>query len=244
MAGDSISAEAVVLVVGEGAVADACVRGLAERAVDPIQAVDVQPLEERAFDVVVLASRAEPLIAEVRRAHAGPLVTIGGAAAELGSGLGRVYVAEGPQEAVALAAELVWTSPRGRMRALFGAIESAFAALTPAEGLYRALLRLAPAFPADRCSAILIEGDRAPTVVATSDVLGFRREVPLDLYPEIKEALRARSPVVIQDALGRQTSAFQGQTYLYPEYSIYANSFNDYAYNGLDPHDGYGKIVF
>jgi hypothetical protein len=50
--------------------------------------------------------------------------------------------------------------------------------------------------------------------------------------------------VVIQDAPGRQTSVFEGRTYHYPEYSFYANSFNDYAYNGLNPRDGYFKWVF
>ncbi len=50
--------------------------------------------------------------------------------------------------------------------------------------------------------------------------------------------------VVIQDVPGSQTSAYGGQTCIYPAYSFYANSFNDYAYNGLNPYDGYVKYVF
>ena len=61
-------------------------------------------------------------------------------------------------------------------------------------------MRLAPAFPADRCSAVLIEAGSPPTVVATSDVPGFRRPLDLARYPEIDQALRSRQPVVVADA--------------------------------------------
>ncbi|VVC01508.1 Pyruvate phosphate dikinase, PEP/pyruvate binding domain [uncultured archaeon] len=50
--------------------------------------------------------------------------------------------------------------------------------------------------------------------------------------------------VVIQDVPGMQTGIVGGHSYLYPAYSFYANSFNDYAYNGLNPSDGYVKYVF
>ena len=50
--------------------------------------------------------------------------------------------------------------------------------------------------------------------------------------------------VVVQDMPGLQTSIADGKTYLYPAYSFYANSFNDYAYDRIHPHDGYFKLAF
>jgi PAS domain S-box-containing protein len=61
--------------------------------------------------------------------------------------------------------------------------------------------RMAKALAYDRCSIVLLdEGSNAGFVVAASDDVGLRNlQIDIDGYPEIKEVIRTREPLVIGD---------------------------------------------
>lgn len=61
--------------------------------------------------------------------------------------------------------------------------------------------RLAAALALRRCSVVLTTGGDEATVIATSDDEAIaRRPIELEKYPEIREALRTRQPVVVENA--------------------------------------------
>lgn len=94
---------------------------------------------------------------------------------------------------------------RLRIQVLADLGEMSASALTLDEGLHRAVLRIAEAIDADRCSAMLVEGAPAGCLhlCATPEhPPGFRRAVDLSRYPEIRRALQTGATVEVQDAHG------------------------------------------
>lgn len=173
-----------------------CVRGRIEEA----RAL----ARERAWDAALLAHPDRHAVLEavqaLRAAGAFPIVYVG--ATDTVSERACAVAASSSGEAATLVAELLARAgPSWRMQALCGAAEAAIGGHNPSDRLHHALVRLAPALPADRCSIILVEAERLPLVVATSEMPGFRRPLALERYPEVREALDSRQPVYVRDAL-------------------------------------------
>ena len=69
--------------------------------------------------------------------------------------------------------------------------------------LSQVVSRIAGRLTVERCSVVLIEPDGTGMVVAASDDPGVRgMRLDLALYPEIREVILTRSPVIIDDAHG------------------------------------------
>ncbi len=69
--------------------------------------------------------------------------------------------------------------------------------------LSQVVSRIAGRLTVERCSMVLIEPDGTGMVVAASDDPGVRdKRLDLALYPEIREVILTRSPVIIDDAHG------------------------------------------
>lgn len=91
---------------------------------------------------------------------------------------------------------------RGELEALLEIAEAATSHLELEELLRVVVARIATVVAVDRCSAILLDGDEHAIVMASHDVPGLRRlRIDMKRYPELREAVQSRVPVVIDDVL-------------------------------------------
>lgn len=91
---------------------------------------------------------------------------------------------------------------RSELEALLEIAEAATSHLELEELLRVVVARIATVVAVDRCSAILLDGDEHAIVMASHDVPGLRRlRIDMKRYPELREAVQSRVPVVIDDVL-------------------------------------------
>jgi signal transduction histidine kinase len=89
---------------------------------------------------------------------------------------------------------------RGELEGLLDIAEAATSHLELEELLRVVVARIAAVVPVERCSAILLEGEDQAIVMASHDVPGLRRlRIDLHRYPELREAVQSRAPVLIDD---------------------------------------------
>jgi len=89
---------------------------------------------------------------------------------------------------------------RGELEALLEITEAATSHLELEELLRVVVAKIAEVVPSDRCSAILLEDEDHAVVMASHDVPDLRRlRIEVDRYPEVREAIATRAPVVIDD---------------------------------------------
>ncbi len=89
---------------------------------------------------------------------------------------------------------------RSELEALLEITEAATGHLELEELLRVVVAKIAQVVPSDRCSAILLEDEDHAVVMASQDVPDLRRlRIDVDRYPEVREAIETRAPVVIDD---------------------------------------------
>lgn len=89
---------------------------------------------------------------------------------------------------------------RGELEALLQITEAATSHLELEELLRVVVDRIARVVPSDRCSALLMEDEDHALVMASHDVPDLRRlRISVDRYPEVRQAVETREPVVIDD---------------------------------------------
>ena len=89
---------------------------------------------------------------------------------------------------------------RGELEALLQITEAATSHLELDELLRVVVDRIARVVPSDRCSALLMEDEDHALVMASHDVPDLRRlRISVDRYPEVRQAVESREPVVIDD---------------------------------------------
>ena len=70
----------------------------------------------------------------------------------------------------------------------------------PARLLHDLVRTLAGRLSVERCTLLVVSGETCTVVAASDDRPGHDRQVDLALYPELREAVRSRRPVLIDDA--------------------------------------------
>lgn len=185
----------VVSVAGEDE--PAVVRALVGRAAGqhPLVVLDLPPellgdaLGLGADEVVARGAVAAEIAARIRTAAA--------RAGAKPPRAGTPFAAPSQDHALADASEAL---SRGELEALLEITEAATSQLELEELLRVVVAKIAEIVPSDRCSAILLEDEDHAIVMASHDVPDLRRlRIEVDRYPEVREAIATRAPVVIDD---------------------------------------------